>query len=119
MELRRGGLAAALLRLVHHRSDVTLLLLLSVVAPSCDVYSDSAFILMLATTGHLTYTAWMSLPQIVNTLFTLLLWWRLEPVQYRSWSWLLVLLQCWPQAGSPGQSAESTVFRCLLSGLSG
>ena len=119
MDVRHGGLAAALLRLVHHRSDVTLLLLLSVVAPSCDVYSDSAFILMLATSGHLTYSAWMLLPQTVNSLFTLLLWWRLEPVQYRSWSWLLVLLQCWPQAGSSGQTVSSTFVRCLLSGLSG
>ena len=72
-------------------------------------FTPTAFILMLATSGHLAYAAWMVLPQTANTLFTLLLWWRLEPVQYRSWSWLLVLLQCWPQVGPPGQTALSTI----------
>ena len=86
--------------LCKHCTDVLLLVLLSIIAPSFDVYSDTALVVFLASTpGALPYTLLLAVPQATNTLFTLGLWRRIEPLTTRSWSWVLVLLQCWPQVG--------------------
>jgi hypothetical protein len=91
--------------------QVTLLLLLSVLAPSVDVYTDTAAVLLVASLGEPAAALCLLLPQVLrplalapaqaaNTCLTLALWRRLEPEGTRSWSWVLVLLQCWPQVQS-------------------
>ena len=36
-------------------------------------------------------------PVVVNTMMTMLIWWRFEEKKLKKWSWILVLSQIWPQ----------------------
>ena len=85
-------------RLSEYKKEVLLLILLSVLAPSLDVYSDTSLIVLLASSpDQRPYALGLLLPQLANTLFTLLLWSKMERESMRQWSWVLVILQCWPQ----------------------
>ena len=84
-------------RVSEHWLEVSILLLFSIIAPSLDVYTDTFFTVFLIQRDKLPYAAWLALPQAANTCLTLVLWHRLEPEETKSWSWVLVVLQCWPQ----------------------
>ena len=99
-----GGCAGALTK---HRTDIFSLFILSIAFPSWDVYSDTYLIVSLATGQMLPYALWLLVPQVVvgmvvtpqvvSTLFTLEMWWRVEEGLGRRWSWMLVVVQAWPQ----------------------
>ena len=83
--------------LLAHKMEVLMLLIMSVVWPSCDIVSDLLLVADLVLRRELKYAACLLAPQIVNITLTALLWRRLEPKEHRSWSWILVALQAWPQ----------------------
>ena len=102
-----GGWRSVLSHFSQHRTDILFLFILSIIFPSVDVYSDTYLILTLATSQMLPYALWLlvpqvmevvvMIPQVLNTLFTLQMWWRVEEGLDRRWSWVLVVLQAWPQ----------------------
>ena len=103
-----GWWRSALSHFSEHRTDILFLFILSIALPSWDVYSDTYLILTLATRQMVPYALWLlvpqvmlvvvvMIPQVLNTLFTLQMWWRVEEGLDRRWSWVLVVLQAWPQ----------------------
>ena len=84
-------------QLQRHKKDVVLIVLLSIVLPSWDVYSDLALTISLALEGEVYYALCLLAPQLVNIGLTAVLWHRIEPTEHRHWSWILLPLQIWPQ----------------------
>ena len=76
---------------------ITLLIVLCMVAPSWDVYSDWAVTIQLFMRGDLFYAMAMMIPQVTNIVFTFFIWRKLEKDRSKRWSWILVITQCWPQ----------------------
>ena len=83
--------------LLKYKKDVCMLVTMSILWPSCDVYSDLLLFIDLMIRGEVRYAACLLLPQLVNISLTALLWKKLELKEHRSWSWILVPLQAWPQ----------------------
>ena len=84
-------------QLQRHKKDVVLIVLLSIMLPSWDVYSDLALTISLALEGEVYYALCLLVPQLVNIGLTAVLWNRIEPTKHRHWSWILLPLQIWPQ----------------------
>ena len=76
---------------------ITLLIVLCMVAPSWDVYSDWAVTIQLLLHGDPLYAMAMMIPQVTNIVFTFFIWRKLERDRSKRWSWVLVITQCWPQ----------------------
>ena len=68
-----------------------------VVFPSVDVYSDLSLIIGWIVNGHWKYAISMSMPVLLQFIFTIQKWIRLEKPESKKWSWLFLFLQCWPQ----------------------
>ena len=68
-----------------------------VVLPTLDVYSDLSLIIGWLVGGHWKYAISMSIPVLLQFLFTIQKWVRLEKSKSKKLSWLLLLLQFWPQ----------------------
>ena len=83
--------------LLMYKKDVCMLVIMSIFWPSCDVYSDLLLFIDLVIRGEVRYATCLLLPQLVNIILTALLWKKLELKEHRSWSWILVPLQAWPQ----------------------
>ena len=96
-------------QLQQHKKDVVLIVLLSIMLPSWDVYSDLALTISLALEGEVYYALCLLAPQLFNIGLTSLLWHRIEPPEHRPWSWILLPLQIWPQVLSYGQSTKHSV----------
>ena len=84
-------------QLQRHKKDVILIVLLSIIVPTWDVYSDLALTLSLALDGEFYYALCLLAPQLFNIGMTSVLWQRTEPMENRRWSWILLPLQIWPQ----------------------
>ena len=84
-------------QLQKHKKDVLLIVLLSIMLPSWDVFSDLALTIRLALEGEVYYALCLLVPQLVNIGLTAVLWNRIEPTEHRHWSWILLPLQIWPQ----------------------
>ena len=84
-------------QLQRHKKDVILIVLLSIMLPPWDVYSNLALPLSLALDGEFYYALCLLAPQLFNIGMTSVLWQRTEPMENRRWSWILVPLQIWPQ----------------------
>jgi len=68
-----------------------------VVFPSLDVYSDLSLIIEWFIKRHWIYAISMSMPVLLQFLFTIHKWVRLEKSESKKWSWLFLLIQFWPQ----------------------
>ena len=71
-----------------------LLLLLNITLPTLDLYKDITMLIRLSS--YPQYWAWgifLFAGVFLNFMFTCLAWWRLEPRQKKSWTWILLLLQ--------------------------
>ena len=68
-----------------------------VVFPSLDVYSDFSLILGWYMNGHFKYAISMTIPIMLQFLFTIYKWIRLEKMANKKWTWPILLLQFWPQ----------------------
>merc|ERR1712222_212792 len=97
-------------QLQRHKRDVFLIVLLSILLPSWDMYSDLALTIRLAVEGEVYYALCLLAPQLVNIGMTALLWHRVEPTEHRHWSWILLPLQIWPQVFA------GRIIRALLIG---
>ena len=72
------------------------LLLFSITMPSLDIYNDVSLL------ESLHKRHWNCFSVIVtalsfNFVFTCIAWWRIEPRCQKTWSWIFLLLQIWPQ----------------------
>ena len=71
-------------------------LILNIGLPTLDIYLDMRFV-------RLLFPEYWGCGLVVvggiltNFLFTALAWWRLEPRHHKSCTWILLLLQIWPQ----------------------
>ena len=77
--------------------EVRSLLVSCIIMPSWDVYSDWALTVQLIHQGYPYYALALLVPQCINIFFTFFMWRSLERTPARRWSWVLVILQCWPQ----------------------
>ena len=77
--------------------SIIMLVLLSMITTSWDVYSDWAVTIQLFLLGDPLYAISLMIPQLCNIIFTFFIWKKLEKKKTKRWSWLLVITQCWPQ----------------------
>ena len=71
-----------------------LLLIFNITLPTLDLYKD--FTMLMRLSFYPQYWAWeifLFAGVFFNFLFTCWAWWRLEPKQTKSWTWILLLLQ--------------------------
>lgn len=68
-----------------------------VALPSLDVYSDLSLIIPWYWNGHYKYAASMTAPLLLQFSSTAYKWFQLENPKSKKWSWIVLLLQCWPQ----------------------
>ena len=78
--------------------EFTLLIVLGIVVPTVDVYSDGALIIQLSTSTHPRFAIALSVPLTISFLFLLPHWWKKEKTGCRRlMTFPLLLLQLWPQ----------------------
>ena len=68
-----------------------------VALPSIDVYSDFSLTLGWAWYGHWKFAISMTVPIVLQFMSTIYKWIQLEKRESKKWSWILLLLQFWPQ----------------------
>ena len=81
-----------------------LMLIFNISLPTLDLYKDLTMLIWLYS--YPQYWAWgifLFAGVFLNFLFTCLAWWRLEPRQTKSWTWILLLLQVQDRMLPPGQ----------------
>ena len=65
--------------------------------PTLDVYSDLSLIISWLIGHHYIYGISMAMPVLLCFVVTIYKWYHLEEAQNKRWSWIFLLLQCWPQ----------------------
>ena len=65
--------------------------------PTLDVYGDASLVIPWYYQGHYAYASLMTVPMVLNYLFTTYKWWSMEKASDKKWSWVLVMLQLWQQ----------------------
>ena len=65
--------------------------------PSFDVYSDMSLIIGWFLTGHPIYALTMTVPISLQFLSSIYKWYQIDSPKTKKWSWILVILQFWPQ----------------------
>ena len=65
--------------------------------PTLDVYGDLSLIIPWLIGGHYVYGASMSVPLLLSFISIAYKWYRIEKSHDKRWSWVFLLLQCWPQ----------------------
>ena len=65
--------------------------------PTLDVYGDASLMIPWYYQGHYVYASLMTVPMVLNYLFTTYKWWSVEKASDKKWSWILVMLQLWQQ----------------------
>ena len=84
-------------RLKEQKTIVLMLIILNILLPSCDVYFDIALAWKAASNYHPKFAGALIAPVLLNMVFTFFTWFKVEDGANKKWSWILVLLQCWPQ----------------------
>ena len=69
----------------------------NIIFTTWDQYSDIKFAYILFAKGHSYWSLAVISPTILNFIFTLYSWYYFEPKNQKSYSWLLLILQLWPQ----------------------
>eukprot|EP00092_Neocalanus_flemingeri_P009234 GFUD01009939.1.p1 GENE.GFUD01009939.1~~GFUD01009939.1.p1 ORF type:complete len:552 (-),score=107.03 GFUD01009939.1:142-1797(-) len=77
--------------------EILVIVIFSIIVPSVDSISDITLGIRFLLNGRPWWALSVLSPVLANTLFTALLWTRLEVSAVKRWSWVLVLLQVWPQ----------------------
>ena len=71
-----------------------LLLLFNIIQPSLDLYRDLVMLFRLSLyPEHWGWGYYLFSGVLLNFLFTCRAWWRLEPREDKSWTWILLILQ--------------------------
>ena len=81
----------------NNKSECGTMLFFDVFMPSLDVYSDLSLVVPWYLDGHPSYALMMSLPPLLNFLFSTYKWWCTEKRSEKKWSWILLLLQFYQQ----------------------
>ena len=68
-----------------------------VLLPTLDVYGDASLVIPWYYQEHYIYASLMTVPMLLNYLFTTYKWWSMEKASDKKWSWILVMLQLWQQ----------------------
>ena len=79
-------------------TPTVILIIFNIILPTVDVYRDLRMMFTLYSFPQ--YWRWglfLFSGVAINFVFTCLAWWRLESAQSKRWSWLVLLLQLWPQ----------------------
>ena len=79
-------------------TPTVILIIFNIILPTVDVYRDLRMMFTLYSFPQ--YWRWglfLFSGVATNFVFTCLAWWRLESAQSKRWSWLVLLLQLWPQ----------------------
>ena len=71
------------------------LMLFDVLLPIADVYGDASLVIPWYLEGHYMYAMAMTIPMLLNYIFTSFKWWSFEEKKHKWWSWILVLFQVW------------------------
>ena len=71
--------------------------LTDVALPTLDVFSDLSLVIGWYWNGHWNFAISMTIPLLLQFLFTVYKWMRLEKKERKCWSWIPLILQCWPQ----------------------
>lgn len=71
--------------------------LLEVCLPTLDTYSDLSLIIPWIIASHYNYAGSMAFPLLIHFLAISVKWYQLEKSENKKWSWILLLLQFWPQ----------------------
>ena len=75
--------------------DIASLVVLNVVLPTVDIYSDLYMIVKLWINGHPRYACCLLAPFLLNYILTWLIWSRLKTKAHLSW--IPVFFSCYPQ----------------------
>ena len=70
---------------------------LEVFLPTLDTYSDLSLIIPWIIASHYNYAGSMAFPLLIHFLAMFVKWYQLETLENKKWSWILLLLQFWPQ----------------------
>jgi len=76
------------------KQSVTVLLL-NIVLPTIDIYSDLYLIVKLLYNGHPVWSVLLLVPFLLNYFLTWFLWWRIDKTKHTSW--VYVALSWYPQ----------------------
>ena len=71
------------------------LMLFDVLLPIADVYGDASLVIPWYLEGHYMYAMAMTIPMLLNYIFTSRKWWSFEEKKHKWWSWILVIFQLW------------------------
>ena len=85
------------------------LLLFNIIMPCLDIYFDTLLIQKLSP-DHLGCLLVILSALTINFAFTCLAWWRFEPDDQKTWSWIFLLLQIWPQLKAGQVRSHEIVF---------
>ena len=72
-------------------------LLFNVLLPTVDVYSDLSLIIPWYLANHWKYALSMTLPLVLQFASTIYKWFQFECPKQKRWTWILLLIQLWPQ----------------------
>ena len=78
-------------------SDCGQLLFFDVFLPTLDVFSDLSLVASWYYDNHYKFATAMSVPLLLNLLFTFRQWWITEEKEDKIWSWLFLITLTWPQ----------------------
>ena len=84
-------------RLKEQKTTILMLIIFNFLLPSWDVYSDIALAWKAASNYHPKFAGALIALVLLNMVFTFSTWFKVEDGANKKWSWILVLLQCWPQ----------------------
>ena len=76
-----------------------LVCILGIAFPTLDLYKDVRVVIVTMVTypQYWQFGTFLLMTNIINFFFTCFTWWRLETRLNKYWSWILLLLQLWPQ----------------------
>ena len=74
-----------------------ILIIFNVILPTVDIFLDTALVQKLFLNGYWGCGVFVTSGILTNFLFSSLAWWRMEPAEQKKWSWILLVLQLWPQ----------------------
>ena len=71
--------------------------LTDVALPTFDVYSDLSLVIGWYWNRHWNFAISMTIPLVLQFLATCYKWIQIEKKENKIWSWIPLILQCWPQ----------------------
>ena len=79
----------------YKKSEWLTIILVDVIFPTWDVFSDLSLIINWLWNSHGTYALCVSIPLLSKFLFICYKWYMLE--KRKKWTWILLFAQIWPQ----------------------